>query len=175
MANDDILWKKVEALRQEASPFPKPPVRDRRVPPKTAVSRKPKGKYVAGQKASETEANDGAAHPLPDQVSDITTDQPSKKEGSQASKQASYHASNQASMIEEIRRVVKDTGAKTTFVRLTPEEKNRLLDLVYTYRRQGMKTSENELVRIAIGYLLGDYNERGKESMLARVLAALNA
>jgi hypothetical protein len=103
----------------------------------------------------------------------------SEKANSQASRQANtqapYPASNQASLIEEIRRAVKDPGGKTTFVRLTAEEKNRLIDLVYTYKRQEVKTSENELVRIAIGYLLADYGERGKESTLARVIDALNA
>jgi hypothetical protein len=62
-----------------------------------------------------------------------------------------------------------------SFVRLTPEEKGHLADLVYTYKRQGIKTSENEINRIAVNYILSDYVENGAESVLARVIAALRA
>lgn len=94
-----------------------------------------------------------------------------KPERKRSINQASYHAS----LIESIRRVVKDPGDKTSFVRLSPEEKNQLVDIVYSYKRQGVKTSENEVVRIAIGYLLEDYHANGKESILVQVIEALNA
>ena len=50
-----------------------------------------------------------------------------------------------------------------------------LSDIVYTYKRQGQKTSETEINRIALNYLLLDYREHGQQSVLARVLAALLA
>jgi hypothetical protein len=62
-----------------------------------------------------------------------------------------------------------------SFVRLSPEEKGRLADIVYTYRRQGRKTTENELNRIAINALLDDYDAHGAHSLLARALDALHA
>jgi hypothetical protein len=71
--------------------------------------------------------------------------------------------------------VVKQTGREVSFVRLSPEEKGRLADIVYTYRRQGRKTTENELNRIAINALLDDYDAHGAQSVLARVLDALHA
>jgi hypothetical protein len=71
--------------------------------------------------------------------------------------------------------VVKVPGREVSFVRLSADEKTRLADIVYTYKRQGQKTSENEINRIAINYLLLDYDEHGDQSMLARVLAALLA
>jgi hypothetical protein len=77
--------------------------------------------------------------------------------------------------IETIRRVVKQTGREVSFVRLSAAEKGRLADVVYTYRRQGRKTTENELNRIAINALLNDYDTHGEQSMLARVLEALHA
>jgi hypothetical protein len=80
-----------------------------------------------------------------------------------------------AEAIEAIRRVVKQTGREVSFVRLSPEEKGRLADIVYTYRRQGRKTTENELNRIAINALLEDYDAHGAQSVLARVLDALHA
>jgi hypothetical protein len=78
-------------------------------------------------------------------------------------------------VIEEIRRTVKVPGREVSYVRLTPEEKGRLADIVYTYKRQGVKTSENEINRIAVNYMLADYQEHGEQSVLGKVLAALQA
>ena len=88
---------------------------------------------------------------------------------------ASTLASNHDSMIEAIRKTVKSLGKEVAFTRLTPEEKGRLADIVYTYKRQGIKTSENEINRIAINFLIEDFNKNGKESVLAKVIEALNA
>jgi hypothetical protein len=105
-----------------------------------------------------------------------------------ASKQASTHASTLASnqdgfadhirnedMIETIRKTVKSLGNKVSFTRLTPEEKGRLADIVYTYKRQGIKTTENEINRIAINFLMEDFHKNGEQSVLAQVIEALNA
>ena len=84
-------------------------------------------------------------------------------------------ASSDAGVVETIRKVVKGTGREVSFVRLSPEEKGRVADIVYTYKRQGVKTSENEINRIAINLLLEDYDTNGEQSLLSRVLAALRA
>ncbi len=94
-----------------------------------------------------------------------------KQEIKEESVQASYHAS----MIEKIRKSVKSVGREILYVRLTPDEKNQLVDIVYTYKRQGMKTSENEINRIAVNFLLEDYKSNGQASILARVIEALLA
>lgn len=92
-----------------------------------------------------------------------------------ASKHASGIAANDEEVVESIRQVIKVPGREVSFVRLTAEEKARLSDIVYTYKRQGQKTSETEINRIAINYLLLDFHEHGEQSVLARVLAALRA
>jgi hypothetical protein len=92
-----------------------------------------------------------------------------------ASNQASTLASYHASIIDAIRKTVKKGGKEVTFVRLTPEEKNQLTDLVFTYKRQDIKTSENEISRIAINFLLEDYKIHGDASILAQVIASLLA
>jgi hypothetical protein len=51
---------------------------------------------------------------------------------------------------------------------LTPQEKQQLADVVYTYKRQGRRTSENEIGRIAINFLMADYRANGGNSMLAK-------
>jgi hypothetical protein len=93
----------------------------------------------------------------------------------QAITDASTLANNHEDLIESIRKTVKHLGKEVTFIRLTPEEKSQLADIVYTYKRQGTKTSENEIGRIGLNYLIADYLANGEESVLAQVLAALNA
>lgn len=99
------------------------------------------------------------------------------KEQEQAGETETVHenmlASYQSSMIADIRSIVRQVGKETSFVRLTPEEKQELFDVVYTHKRQGIRTSENEVCRIALNFLLRDYKESGEESMLAKVLKAL--
>jgi hypothetical protein len=92
-----------------------------------------------------------------------------------ASLDASALASPSPVAIEAVRKTVKQLGKEVAFVRLTPEEKRQLKDIAYTYERQGMKTSENEICRIGINYLLQDYQANGSASILAQALDALNA
>ena len=100
-----------------------------------------------------------------------------------ARQQVSEHASSRASMlapvpdevIATIRQAVKVVGKEVSFVRLTPEEKAQVADIVYTYKRQGKKMTENEINRIAVNYIVQDYKVNGEQSVLARVIAALLA
>ena len=77
-------------------------------------------------------------------------------------------------VVEAIRKVVKRIGKEAATYRFTQEEKQRLGDIVYTYNRQGYRTSENEITRIAVNWLLWDYQEQGEQSVLARLLRALH-
>lgn len=87
-------------------------------------------------------------------------------------------SANQAVMIpdvvEEIRKIVKHIGKEAATYRLTEAEKQQIADIVYTYKRQGYRTSDNELARIALNWLLLDYQAQGAQSILARVLDALH-
>jgi len=78
-------------------------------------------------------------------------------------------------VVEAIRKVVKVPGREVSFVRLTPDEKAELGELVYTYKRRGRRTSENEINRIAVNFVLEDHRRKGADSILARVLDALLA
>jgi len=95
--------------------------------------------------------------------------------GDSARRASTMPALVDADAIEAIRQVIKSPGREVSFVRLTPEEKAQLSDIVYTYKRQGQKTSETEINRIALNYLLLDFHEHGEQSVLSRVLAALIA
>lgn len=102
----------------------------------------------------------------------------SRQPGIQVSMQASNHAIMQAGMqegiIELIRKAVKDIGKESATYRFTPEEKKALLELTFIYKVEGFKTSENELIRIAINFLLEDHKQNGRNSILEKVLQALN-
>jgi hypothetical protein len=100
-----------------------------------------------------------------------------------ASNQDSLLASNNASVLslpaeslESIRKIVKNPGKEDVlYVRLSKEEKDKLADVSYTYKRQGIRTSDNELVRVAINALIEDYKANGERSLLARIIASLHA
>lgn len=112
--------------------------------------------------------------PLPESSSKV----PSSISGpdrTHVAKNASMHARRVENVIEEIRKTVKVIGKSEVYVRLTPEEKSQLADIVYTYKRQGVKTSENEVSRIALNFLLADYQADGAASILAQVIEALLA
>jgi hypothetical protein len=89
--------------------------------------------------------------------------------------QASAQDDGDAEAVEAIRRVVRAPGREVSYVRLSPEEKAQVADIVYAYKKKGRRTTENEISRIALNYLLNDHHEHGDKSVLARVLAKLQA
>ena len=78
-------------------------------------------------------------------------------------------------MFEVVRKAVKQIGKEAATHRFTLEEKNLLADIEYTYKRQGIRTSENEITRIAINYVIEEYRQNGEESILAKILKRLNS
>lgn len=122
-----------------------------------------------------------------DLASQQKPDRKPKRLASSSASMLAYKRTNKVSpnfdnpndLIETIRKTVKQVGKEPLFVRATPEEKQRLSSLVYAfndmYRGEGRKTSENEIGRIAINWLLEDYQTNGEASILTQVLAALNA
>ena len=65
---------------------------------------------------------------------------------------------------------MKQIGKEAATHRFTLDEKNQLADIEYTYKRQGIRTSENEITRIAINYFIEDYRKNGEESLLQKSL-----
>lgn len=115
----------------------------------------------------------------PRKASKAGSDKPSNQEQQHdsyhASLTASMIASDDASLIAAVRKAVRTPGKEVSFVRLSAEEKRQLADIVYSYKRQGKKTSENEINRIALNCLLEDHKANGEASLLARVIEALLA
>lgn len=76
--------------------------------------------------------------------------------------------------VETIRKAVKELGKEAATHRFTVEEKKTLVDMVYSYKQQGIRTSENEITRIAVNFIVNDYRENGQNSVLEKALRALN-
>jgi hypothetical protein len=76
---------------------------------------------------------------------------------------------------EVVRKAIKQIGKEAATHRFTIDEKNHLADIEYTYKRQGIKASENEITRIAINYFIEEYRTNGEQSILAKILKRLNS
>jgi hypothetical protein len=102
-----------------------------------------------------------------------------EQKSNNASKLASNNVHNNHDLVKTIRKAVKQVGKEVLFIRLSPDEKHAIGSIVYSfnelYRGEGRKTSENEIGRIGLNYLLADYKQHGNNSILAQVLAALAA
>jgi hypothetical protein len=81
---------------------------------------------------------------------------------------------SQEDMISALRKAVKPLGKEAATYRFTQAEKHALADLVYTYKRRGIRTSENEITRIGVNFLIEEYRRHGERSILAQVLERLN-
>ena len=77
--------------------------------------------------------------------------------------------------VEPIRRAVKALGKEAATHRFTATEKEAIAEIVYACKRQGLRTTENEITRVAVNFIVHDYQANGKDSLLVRVLLALNA
>ena len=77
-------------------------------------------------------------------------------------------------IIELVRKAVKELGNEAATHRFTKAEKKVIADIIYSYKNRGTRTSENEIVRIAVNFVIQDYKENGESSVLERALRALN-
>ncbi len=87
-----------------------------------------------------------------------------------ASEQASMLASNHDSTITKVKEAIRQIGKEVSYTRLTLDEKRQIVDVLYVFRSNGIKISENELFRIAINILLEDYNQLKERSILHQIL-----
>ncbi len=78
-------------------------------------------------------------------------------------------------ILEGVRKAVRQFGKEPATQRLTLEEKQALADIEYSYKRQGIRTSGNEIIRIAANYIVREYQQNGANSILAQVLKKLNS
>ena len=101
-------------------------------------------------------------------------DADSKIPDSQSSNHAAMPPDNQDDVIEYIRQAVKHTGKEAGTYRITREEKKALLEICFSFRLKGIRTSENEITRIAINYLIHDHKINKENNILERVIEAIH-
>ncbi len=77
------------------------------------------------------------------------------------------------SMVDTVRRAVKEFGKEAATHRFTAEEKRAIAEIIFAYKKQGTRTSENEITRIAVNFIIHDYKVNGADSLLAKFLKAL--
>lgn len=77
-------------------------------------------------------------------------------------------------IIKIIRKAVKDFGKEAATHRFTIAEKKAIADIIFRFRAKDIKTSENEITRIAVNFIVRDYQDNGNKSILERTLKALN-
>lgn len=76
--------------------------------------------------------------------------------------------------IESLRRAVKIFGKEAATHRFTLDEKRAIARIVHTLDMEGIRATENVITRIAINFVVDEFHQRGKDSLIARVLQALN-
>lgn len=148
-------------------------------PPDLATQRRPNERNLDRRRdplqSGDIRAGDETSHADGRIDEEQSLDEPRDHASTSTSTDTRMLARQPDSLIAEIRRTVRAYGKEVSYVRLTPEEKSLLADITYTYKRQGVKTSENEMNRIAVNFLLLDYRVNGAASILTRVIEALLA
>jgi hypothetical protein len=135
----------------------------------------------ASQLPSEEEVAEATALPLAQPAKPQATQQPKKpavRPRHRDTTVSRHHDTATAAMgpakLETIRQAVRQIGKEAATHRFTIQEKDALKEIEYTYGRKGIRTSENEITRIAVNHLIQDFHENGDSSILARVLEKLN-
>ena len=89
----------------------------------------------------------------------------------QVSKNASKHASVQVSIEARLRQRLRSPTLTPNTFRYAPEELAAIRDMAYVMEtKYQQKTTKNDIIRIALNWLLEDFNEKRGESTLVKVL-----
>ena len=58
--------------------------------------------------------------------------------------------------LEKIRKALKSFGKESATHRFTKREKRAISELIYAYKKKDVRTSENEITRIAVNFIVFD-------------------
>jgi len=76
--------------------------------------------------------------------------------------------------LESIRKEVKMFGKEAATHRFSKKEKEAITDLIYGFKKKNIQTSENEIARIAINFIIIDFKKNKNYSVLENILRLLN-
>jgi hypothetical protein len=117
---------------------------------------------------------EGKGSPVISPIKKRVVSEPRHRDTKQPSNHETTIPGNRDTTIKTIRAAVKIFGKEAATHRFTPEEKKAIRDIVYAYEGRGIRTGENEISRIGVNFLIEDYGVNGENSVLHRVLLALN-
>ena len=98
-----------------------------------------------------------------------------KEPANQPSTVSGNHATTTRDLVRRIRQAVHRIGKEAATYRFTRDEKIGLMEIVYQQGKVGIRTSENEIVRVGVNWLLQNHRMQGEGSILSLVLEALRA
>jgi hypothetical protein len=76
-------------------------------------------------------------------------------------------------LVDAIKLALKAQGKDAATYRFTEEERRALAEITFSYKQTGPRTTENEVVRVAVNYLIQDHRRNGRTSVLCQVLEKL--
>ncbi len=132
-------------LRPRATLAPEPPIEPAPIAEAAKPTRAPRKKPTAA---------------------DVAPVEPTAAEGPPSRDQAT---------IEAMQRALKSVGKEIFYARVAPEEKRKVDETVFALKQSGIRTSVNDIGRIALNYLLADHEANGEQSILNRVLSSKRA
>ena len=91
---------------------------------------------------------------------------PKIKESKQPSHQVTTVSYTHDTVISAITESILQVGKEAATYRLTLNEKRKLAEIIYTLKMKNMRVTENEIIRIALNFLLCDYLMNKTNSIL---------
>lgn len=77
---------------------------------------------------------------------------------------------NQIDLVKDIKWKIREFGREASTYRLSLEEKNSIIEVIYDFRKKKVRISENDVIRIAIRFLIYDHCLKKEKSLLTRVV-----
>jgi hypothetical protein len=71
---------------------------------------------------------------------------------------------------QKLAETLKEVGRERTSLRMTEDEKAGVAQIVYNLRAEGVKLSENDVFRVALNFVLEDYEFNTPNSLIESVL-----
>lgn len=76
---------------------------------------------------------------------------------------------------DSVRRAVRWPGKESSPLRITADELNKLKAVVRYFEDRGYATDRTQLIRVALNYMLDDFERRGDSSLFTEILDRINS
>lgn len=76
---------------------------------------------------------------------------------------------NQNTLCASIHNSIKEIGREASTYRLSSNEKDKIIQVIYELRKRKIQIKENEIIRISINFLFHDYDLNKDDSLLIKI------